>query len=120
MNAEIASTSPLPSPSASNHSLTVPIAVGLLSWAAICMGFLGLHVLMQERPQFVGQPMRSSRATLVQESPRIVTRKASDDISVFRWAQPDVSDIRFEMQGRRDYRGLKTISDMSGQFAARY
>ena len=24
------------------------------------------------------------------------------------------------MQGRRDYRGLKTISDMSGLFTARY
>src|SRR5207237_9791869 len=24
------------------------------------------------------------------------------------------------MQGRRDYRGLKTISDMSGQFSGRY
>jgi len=120
MNAEIPSPSPVPSSPSSNHSLVAPIGFGLLSWAAICLGFLGLHLLMQERPQFVGQPLRASRATLIQESPRIVTRKASDDISVFRWAQPDLSDIKFNMQGRRDYRGLKTISDMSGLFTARY
>jgi len=120
MNAELPSPSPVSSSPSTNHSLIAPIGFGLLSWAAICLGFLGLHLLMQERPQFVGQPLRASRATLIQESPRVVTRKASDDISVFRWAQPDLSDIRFNMQGRRDYRGLKTISDMSGLFTARY
>jgi hypothetical protein len=77
-------------------------------------------LLIQERPQFVGQPLRASRATLIQDSPKLVTRKASDDISVFRWTQPAMVDINFVMRGRRDYRGLKTISDMSGQFTARY
>ena len=84
MNAE----TPVPSQALPNHSVVVPIGFGLLSWGALCLGFFGLHLLMQERPQFVGQPLRASRATLVQESPRIVTRKTSDDISVFRWAQP--------------------------------
>ena len=120
MNAQSSSPSPVPGPNARAHSLTAPIGFGLLSWAVICVGFLGLHRLIQERPQFVGQPLRASRATLIQDSPRLVTRKASDDISVFRWTQPALSDINFNMRGRRDYRGLKTISDMSGQFTARY
>jgi hypothetical protein len=97
-----------------------PMVAGLVSWAAISLGFLGLKMLMQERPEFVGQPLLASKAVLVQESPRLVSRRVSDDVSVIRSVQPDLSDVRFQMQGRRDYRGLKTISDMSGQFAARY
>src|SRR6185369_1910136 len=86
----------------------------------ISLGFLGLKMLMQVRPEFVGQPIRTAKAVLVQESPRIVARKVSDDVSVIKSTQPDSSEISFEMHGRRDYRGLKTISDMSGQFTAGY
>ena len=41
----------------------------------IAFGFLGLRMLMQERPQFVGPPMRSSMSELVQESPKIVVNE---------------------------------------------
>jgi len=92
----------------------------LLSWAAISLGFLGLKLLMEERPEFVGQPMRVTQAELIQESPQVITRKVRDDISAIKLAQPDSSDVRFEMDGRRDYRGLRTIRDMSGEFRARY
>jgi hypothetical protein len=97
-----------------------PIAAGVLSWAAISLGFFGLKMLMQERPEFVGQPMRASMAEMVQDSPWIVIRKVSDDISAIKAAQPESSDVRFDMQGRRDYRGLRTIRDMSGEFHARH
>ncbi|PYM09912.1 MAG: hypothetical protein DME18_17230 [Verrucomicrobia bacterium] len=93
-----------------SHPLSSPLAAGLASWVVISLGFLGLKMLMQERPEFVGSPIRTGKAVLVQESPRIVTRKVSDDVSVIKSAQPESSDIRFEMRGRRDYRGLKTIS----------
>jgi hypothetical protein len=102
------------------NPVAAPLTAALLSWAAIFIGFFGLKMLMQERPEFVGQPMRVTRAELVQESPQIVTRKVSDDISVIRPVQPEFSDVRFDMNGRRDYRGLRTIMDMSGQFRARY
>jgi hypothetical protein len=96
------------------------IVTGLFTWAAIAIGFLGLKMLMQERPEFVGQPMQTTQAELIQESPQLVTRKLSDDISAIRPAQPEFSDVRFDMSGRRDYRGLRTISDMFGEFHARY
>ena len=102
------------------RSLFAPVAAGVLSWAAIALGFLGLKMLMQERPQFVGEPMRVSKVELVQESPRVVARKVTDDISVIKPAQPELSEIRFDMRGRRDYRGLRTIMDMSGEFRARH
>jgi hypothetical protein len=41
--------------------LAAPITAGLLSWLAITIGFLGLKMLMQERPEFVGQPMRITK-----------------------------------------------------------
>jgi hypothetical protein len=107
-------------PALVSSSLAAPLTAGLLSWAAISLGFFGLKMLMQERPEFVGQPMRVTKAELVQESPYIVTRKVSDDISVIRPVQPEFSDVRFDMNGRRDYRGLRTIMDMSGQVRARY
>src|ERR1051326_8968594 len=100
--------------------LTPAIAAGLLSWIAISGGFFGLKLLMEERPEFVGQPMRVTQAELVQESPQIVTRKATDDVSVIKPAQPQSSNLGFEMSGRRDYRGLRTITDMSGEFRASY
>jgi hypothetical protein len=110
----------LKSPNAPLGPLTAPIAAALVSWVAMSIGFFGLKVLMEERPEFVGQPLRVTKAELVQESPRIVVRKMSDDISVIRPTQPEVSDVRFDMNGRRDYRGLRTIRDMSGQFHAKY
>ena len=100
--------------------MTASLAAALLSWVAISAGFFGLKMLMQERPEFVGQPMRVTKAELVQESPQIYTRKVSDDISVVRTGQPEFSNVRFDMDGRRDYRGLRTILDMSGRFNARY
>lgn len=107
-------------PSVPWRSLTAPITAGLFSWVAISLGFLGLTMLMQERPQFVGQPIRVSKAELVQESPQVVVRKVTDDISVIKPSQPERSEIQFEMNGRRDYRGLRTVMDMSGEFRARY
>jgi hypothetical protein len=96
------------------------MTVGLLSWAAISLGFFGLRMLMQERPEFVGRPLSVTKAELVQESPRVAVRKVSDDISAVKPAQPELSEVRFEMIGRRDYRGLRTIRDMSGEVRAGY
>src|SRR5262245_35543066 len=100
--------------------VSAPITAALLSWVAISVGFFGLKVLMEERPEFVGAPLRVSKAELVQESRRLVVRKVSDDVSVSRPAQPESADVQFNMTGRRDYRGLRTIRDMSGEFHARY
>ena len=96
------------------------IVAGVLSWAAISLGFLGLKMLMQERPEFVGQPMRGTKVEMVQESPRIVARKVSDEVSVIKPLPPEAAEVRFDMTGRRDYRGLRTVMDMSGDFRARY
>ncbi len=96
------------------------VAAGLLGWVVIAFGFLGLRMLMQERPQFVGPPMRSSMTELVQESPRVVVRKVTDDIAVIKTAQPELSEVRFEMRGHRDHRGLRTVLDMSGSVVARH
>src|SRR2546425_1523397 len=100
--------------------LVSPVAAGLLSWIAISCGFFGLKMLMEERPEFVGQPMRITQAELIQESPQVVTRKVTDDVSVIKPAQPESSEVNFDMNGRRDYRGLRTITDMSGEARARY
>jgi hypothetical protein len=97
-----------------------PVFAGILSWIAISLGFYGLKMLMHERPEFVGPPMRATQTELVQESPQIVIRKSSDDISVIKPAQPETSDVMFTMIGRRDYRGLQTTLDMSGEFRAKY
>src|SRR6185369_9753108 len=114
-NAPRSSTSDL-----SASPLFAPIAAAVVSWAVISLGFFGLKMLMEQRPEFVGQPMAFSKVVLVQEAPRIVSRKLSEDVSVIRTIQPQASDIHVQMQGRRDYRGRKTISDMSGQFSAHY
>src|SRR5437879_2684936 len=103
-----------------HNTLASPIVAGLVSWAAISCGFFFLRMLMEERPEFVGRPMRITQAELIQESPQIVSRKVSDDVSVIRASQPDSSDVSFDMRGSRDYRGLRTITDMSGEFRARY
>jgi hypothetical protein len=87
---------------------------------AMAIGFFGLKMLMQQRPQFTGQPMRFSKTELVQESPQVVIRKGSDDISIIKPAQPEEAEVQFRMRGRRDYRGLRTIIDMSGEVRARY
>jgi hypothetical protein len=96
------------------------LAVGILSWAAISAGFFGLQMLMQDRPEFVGQPSGGPKAALIQDAPSVVMRKVSDDVSVIKPMQPEHSDIRFDMSGRRDYRGLRTIMDMSGGFHAQF
>jgi len=75
---------------------------------------------MQDRPEFVGQPTSGPRAEMIQESPWVVTRKMSDDVSVIKPMQPEHSEVRFDMTGRRDYRGLRTIMDMSGEFHAQF
>jgi len=75
---------------------------------------------MAERPEFVGEPMAVSKAELVQDSPWVVTRRVSDDVSIIKPAQPQSSEIRFDLAGHRDYRGLRTIEDMSGEVHARF
>ena len=92
------------------------IVLGILTWAAISAGFLGLKILMQERPEFVGQPAGGLKTGLIQDSPWVVARKASEDVSVIKPMQPELSEVRFDMTGRRDYRGLRTILDMAGEF----
>jgi len=96
------------------------IAAAVLSWAVISLGFLGLKMLMRERPEFVGAPFGNVRGQMVQESPRIVARKANDDVSVIKPMQPEGTDVVFDLKGRRDYRGLGMIMDMSGEFHGRY
>jgi hypothetical protein len=110
---------PLPAPVPCRPSPRT-IAAGLLVWAAISAGFFGLEMLMQDRPEFVGQPTSGPRAEMIQESPWVVTRKLSDDVSVIKPMQPEHSEVRFDMTGRRDYRGLRTIMDMSGEFHAQF
>lgn len=105
-------------PSAS--PLFAPVLAGVLSWAVISLGFFGLKMLMQERPEFVGPPMRATQVELVQASPQVVLRKFSDDVSVIKPTQPESSDVSFDLEGRRDYRGLRTTLDMSGGFRANY
>ena len=96
------------------------IATGLGCWVVIAFSFLGLHILMEERPEFVGQPMSAAKTELIQEAPRVVVRKLSDDVAVIKTAQPESSEVSFEMRGRRDYRGLRTVMDMAGEFHARH
>ena len=120
---DLASTSaavPVPRPRSAGDSrrLGSPISAGVLCWLLISAGFVGLKFLMQHRPQFVGQPVAMTKAVLVQESPQIVARRVTDDVSAIKPLQPESIDVRFEMNGRRDYRGLRTISDMSGRFRA--
>lgn len=96
------------------------LAMGVAAWVALTLGFAGLRMLLQERPQFVGQPLQHSRAQLLQESPRIQWRKASEDVALIHPGQPYHSDVLFDLAGHRDYRGLRTLVDMAGQFQARH
>jgi hypothetical protein len=107
-----------PGPTTGDRRIGSAIFTGFFCWVVISLGFFGLKHLMEQRPQFVGHPISGTKAELVQESPQFVVRKVTDDVSVTKPVQPDSSVVRFEMKGRRDYRGLKTISDMSGQFRA--
>lgn len=111
---------PLPSPTRRSSPFFAPITAAFASWVVVALGFLGLHYLLQERPQFVGQPLSFSSMGLRQESPRLFLRKSSDDVSVFQEIQPEQSEVSFDLQGRRDYRGLRTIIDMEGTFRGKF
>jgi len=97
-----------------------PVVVAGGCWFCIAIGFVGLKILMGERPQFAGRQVRFAKTELVQESPRIVFRKVRDDVSVCRAIQAARTDINFNMRARRDYRGLRTIIDMAGGFVGSY
>ena len=91
MSAETLSAGVHPaSDQASTSALTPPIVAAFFSWIVMSVGFFGLKMLMEERPEFIGAPLRVTKAELIQESPQIVTRKVSDDISVVRASQPIV------------------------------
>lgn len=109
---------PMSSPPA--QSLWLVIVIGLVVWLGISIGFLGLKLLMQQRPQFAGEPMRFSKSEMVQDFPQIVSRQVTDDISVVKPMQPEWTEIQCQLHGRRDYRGLRTLIDMSGEFHTRY
>lgn len=96
------------------------ILMGVSTWLALTLGFAGLRLLLQERPQFVGQPLQHTQARLLQESPRVQWRKASEDVALVHPGQPSHSEVLFDLRGHRDYRGLKTLVDMSGRFSARH
>jgi hypothetical protein len=104
----------------SESTIATPIMAALAAWVAISLGFYGLKMLMQERPEFVGQPLTVTKAQLIQESPQVVLRRVSDDVSVIKPAQPESSEVTFDMAGRRDYRGLRTIRDMAGEVHIRH
>lgn len=100
--------------------LSALVAAGLLVWLLIAGGFLGLRVLMQERPQFVGPATRSAMITLVQDSPQAVFRRVGDDVAAVRALRPEFSEVIFDLQGRHDHRGLKTVVEMGGTVVARH
>ena len=99
---------PFSSPAAWHPSHNTIVA-GVLIWAAISAGLFGLKLLMENRPEFVGQPTLGPKAELIQESPSVVTRRTSDDVSVVKPMQPEYSEINFDMSGRRDYRGWNIL-----------
>ena len=80
---------------------------------AISLGFYGSKMLMQERPEFVGQPLAVTKAQFIQDSPQVVLRRVSDDVSAIKPAQPESSEVFFEMAAQRDYGGLRAIRDVS-------
>ena len=55
MNANVRPDTP-----SNSHPLSSPLAAGVASWVVISLGFLGLKMLMQERPEFVGPPIRTA------------------------------------------------------------
>ncbi len=99
---------------------TWPVATAAACWVLIALSFLALEILMRERPQFVGQRLPETNVRLLQASPEAVLRKVRDDVSVFSPVEAAQTDITIHMRGRRDYRGLRTILDMSGEFRGKY
>lgn len=99
---------------------TPAIGTAVFCWVAMALGFLGLRVLLQERPQFAGRPLSFASAELIQESPRIIMRKVRDDVSAVQPAQADRMDVLFTLTERKDYRGLKTVIDMAAEFKGTY
>lgn len=104
----------------SRRRLLPLLATGFFTWILISAGFLGLHWLLQDRPQFIGQPMNTPDTQLVQESPKVFLRRVSEDVASVKATQPASSEVFLEMNGRRDFRGLKTLVDMSGSFTGRH
>jgi len=104
----------------SRRRLLPLVATGFFTWILISAGFLGLHKLLQDRPQFIGQPLNTPDTELIQESPKIFLRRLSEDVASVKITHPVSSDVLLEMNGRRDYRGLKTLVDMSGTFTGRH
>jgi hypothetical protein len=102
------------------RSWTGRVLAGFFSWLCMAVGFYGLNILMRERPQFAGEPVRFSSVELIQESPSVVMRRIHDDVSVMQETQPEQTQVSFSMKARRDYRGLRTIIDMEGRFEGRY
>ena len=96
------------------------VGTAVFCWVAMALGFLGLKVLLQERPQFAGQPLRFSSTELIQESPQIIMRKTRDDVSAIQPTQADRMDVLFTLTERKDYRGLKTVIDMAADFKGTY
>lgn len=96
------------------------VAAGAIAWLIVSGGFLGLRMLMQERPQFVGPATRSAMTTLVQDSPQAVFRRAGDDVAAVRTLRPALSEVTFDLRGHHDHRGLKTVVEMGGTVVARH
>ena len=99
---------------------TPAVGTAAFCWVAMALGFLGLRILLQERPQFVGRPLHFSSAELIQESPQIIMRKVRDDVSAVQPTQADRMDVLFTLTERKDYRGLKTVIDMTAEFKGTY
>lgn len=100
--------------------MRLKVAAVVLGWIVVSCGFFSLHQLMRHRPQFSGAPGPAPRASLVQDGPRLMLRRVPDDIAVVQPVKPDRSDIEFVMRGRRDHRGLRTVTDMGGTVRAIY
>lgn len=113
-------TIPASAPESPCRAWSGPISAGVLAWLMIAAGFLGLRLLMDQRPQFVGEPGGETKATLLQESPDLWLRKVTDDVSVIKTSQPERAEVQIDMRGRRDHRGLRTITDMAGRWRAVY
>jgi hypothetical protein len=97
---------------------TVLAALGCFLLSSL--GFWLLLVLMEERPQFVGEGLTFPRRSFLQDAPSVALRKVGDDVSAYVRVPPDRSDVRFELHALRDHRGLKTVHAMEGELRAEY
>lgn len=97
-----------------------PVLVAFVCWLILALGFVGLKVLMHERPQFAGPSVQQRTIRLEQGSPKVVIRKRSDDVSAVISVQPALSEISLVIQGKRDYRGLKTVAAMDASVSLVY